>query len=209
VDDAQAQRQAIDAPDVDEAKLVAGLRAGDERAYERLVAVHGGRMLAVARRILRDEEAARDALQEAFLLAFRGLPRFAGQSRLGTWLHRIVVNAALMKLRRGRARPEEPIEPLLPVFLADGHATHPFVPWAEGAEQLLARAEMRALVRAAIERLPESYRTVLLLRDIEELAAAEVAELLGITPNAVKIRLHRARQALRQLLDPRLREALP
>ena len=209
MDDAQTQRQANDARDKDEATLVAGLRAGDERAYERLVVAYGGRMLAVARRILRDEEAARDALQEAFLLAFRGLPRFAGQSRLGTWLHRIVVNAALMKLRRGRARPEESIEPLLPVFLADGHAADAFVAWAEGADQLLARAEVRALVREAIDRLPETYRTVLLLRDLEELAAAEVAELLGITPNAVKIRLHRARQALRQLLDPHLREAMP
>jgi RNA polymerase sigma-70 factor (ECF subfamily) len=134
--------------------------------------------------------------------AFRALPRFEGQSRLSTWLHRIVVNAALMKLRRARARPEEPIEPLLPGFHADGHAAVEYRAWEEGADRMLERAELRARVRAAIDRLPERYRTVLVLRDIEELGTGEVARLLGVTPNAVKIRLHRARQALRGLLEP-------
>ena len=177
----------------------------DETAFAELLRRHGGRMLAVARRLLRDEEEARDAVQEAFVAAFRGLARFDGHSLLGTWLHRIVVNAALMRLRRRKARPEEPIEPLLPRFLSDGHQADPAAPWQEDAESLLARAETRAQVRAAIDRLPESYRTVLLLRDLEELDTAEVAGMLGITPNAVKIRLHRARQALRGLLDPQLR----
>lgn len=190
----------------DEPSLLAALRKGDGRAYEQLVNGHGGRMLAVARRLLRNEEEARDAVQDAFLLAFRGLPRFAGQSRLGTWLHRIVVNAALMKLRRRRARPEESIEPLLPTFLADGHATRSYSDWPESAEELLERAEVRNLVRTAIDRLPPTYRTVLLLRDIEELETAEVASLLGISANAVKIRLHRARQALRELLDAHLEQ---
>ena len=163
-------------------------------------------MLAVARRMLRHEEEARDAVQEAFLLAFRGLPRFAGQSRLGTWLHRIVVNAALMRLRSRRARPEESIEPLLPSFMEDGHATRSYREWPESADRLLERAEVRSLVRTAIDRLPPTYRTVLLLRDIEEIDTAEVAALLEISANAVKIRLHRARQALRELLDPHLRQ---
>ncbi len=163
-------------------------------------------MLAVARRMLRSDEEARDAVQEAFLLAFRGLPKFEGQSRLGTWLHRIVVNAALMRLRSRRARPEESIEPLLPTFMDDGHATRTYREWPESAEQLLERAEVRSLVRQAIDRLPTTYRTVLLLRDIEELSTGEVAEALGISANAVKIRLHRARQALRELLDPHLEQ---
>ncbi len=163
-------------------------------------------MLAVARRMLRNDEEARDALQEAFLLAFRGLPNFQGQSRLSTWLHRIVVNAALMKLRRRRAHPEESIEPLLPTFLEDGHSTHSYGDWSESAETLLERAEVCSLVRASIDRLPKTYRTVLLLRDIEELDTTEVAGMLGISANAVKIRLHRARQALRELLDPHLRQ---
>ena len=190
----------------EEACLLAALRAGDPRAYERLVCTHGGRMLAVSRRLLRCEEEARDALQDAFLQAFRALPRFAGQSALGTWLHRIVVNACLMRLRRRRARPEESIEPLLPTFLEDGHKEIPAVEWAEPCDRLLERREVREMVREAIDRLPETYRTVLMLRDIEEMSTAEVAQALGTTENAIKIRLHRARQALRELLDGRLRE---
>lgn len=192
-------------PESGERALLAGLRAGDAAAYERLVTEHGGRMLAVARRMLRQEEEARDAVQEAFVLAFRGLARFEGQSRLSTWLHRIVVNAALMKLRSRRAHPEESIEPLLPTFQQDGHATSRYSEWPERPDSELARAELRRTVRAAIDRLPESYRTVLLLRDIEELDTAEVAGLLGVSANAVKIRLHRARQALRELLEPEMK----
>ncbi len=197
---------AAPAHEAGERALLAALRGGDDRAYERLVSDHGGRMLAVARRMLRNEEEARDALQEAFLLAFRGLPRFEGSSRLSTWLHRIVVNAALMKLRSRRAHPEESIEPLLPAFLEDGHASASYRDWPESADRLLERSEVRGLVRASIDRLPATYRTVLLLRDIEELDTSEVAEQLGISANAVKIRLHRARQALREQLDPHLRQ---
>jgi RNA polymerase sigma-70 factor (ECF subfamily) len=193
------------APDAGEAALLAGLRRGDERAFEQLVALYGGRLLAVARRLLGSEDEARDALQEAFLQAFRALDSFRGQARLSTWLHRIVVNAALMRLRGQRSRPEEPIEPLLPTFREDGHSTHAFAAWGPGPETAAARAELAERVRAAIARLPRSYRTVLVLRDLEELDTAAVAELLGVSPNAVKIRLHRARQALRALLDPSLR----
>jgi len=192
----------------DDSVLLAELRAGSQLAYESLVAEQGGRMLAVARRMLRDEDAAGDAVQEAFLLAFRGLARFDGRSRISTWLHRIVVNAALMKLRSRRARPEESIEPLLPTFQADGHSTVRYTDWQERPDTELARSELRSLVRAAIDRLPETYRTILLLRDIEEMETAEVAELLGITSNAVKIRLHRARQALRELLDPHMKRGI-
>lgn len=189
----------------DESALLAALRAGDDGAYHRLVSDYGGRLLAVARRILRNEEDARDALQEAFLQAFRALPRFEGHARISTWLHRIVVNAALMKIRSKKAHPEEPIEPLLPTFQEDGHATVEYGSWEGGADALLERTETRALVRSAIDRLPPTYRTVLILRDIEELDTAEVAQMLGITANAVKIRLHRARQALRELLDRHFR----
>jgi RNA polymerase sigma-70 factor, ECF subfamily len=185
-----------------DAFMLERLRHGDAGAFEDLVRSHGGHLLAVARRLLRQEEDARDAVQDAFLLAFRGLPEFGGRCRLSTWLHRIVVNAALMKLRTRTRRPEAPLDDLLPEFLPDGHhATH-FSEWSLSPSQHLLRAETRDHVRAAIDRLPEAYRTILLLRDIEELDTAEVAALLGITPNAVKIRLHRARQALRTLLDP-------
>ena len=185
--------------------LLRALREGEERAFETLVREHGARLLAVARRFLRNEEDARDALQDAFVSAYRSLDRFEANSRLSTWLHRIVVNACLMKLRTRRRRPEEAIEAFLPRFLEDGHQARPNAAWEGDVETLIARSEVRALVRASINRLPETYRTVLLLRDIEELDTAQTARLLGVTANAVKIRLHRARQALRELLDPALR----
>jgi RNA polymerase sigma-70 factor (ECF subfamily) len=188
-----------------DAALVARLRAGDDAAYRELVVTYGGRLLAVSRRFLRNEDDARDAVQDAFLQAWKALPRFQGECLISTWLHRIVVNASLMKIRSRKSRPEESIEPLLPTFKEDGHATNPSVEWPESADRLAERNEVRALVRGAIDRLPETYRTVLLLRDIEEQTTLEVARLLGVTENAVKIRLHRARQALRELLDRELR----
>ncbi len=177
--------------------LVRRLKAGDEDAYAIVVRTLGGRMLSVARRFLQDEELARDAVQDAFLSAFRSMHAFDGDAQLSTWLHRIVVNAALMKLRTRRRKPEQSIEPMLPAFAEDGHhATRPVVPWTDSAEQTLLRRESRAQVRAAIADLPESYRTVLMLRDMEERSTREAADLLGISENALKLRLHRARQAL-------------
>jgi RNA polymerase sigma-70 factor (ECF subfamily) len=161
----------------------------------------------VARRILTIEEDARDAVQDAFISAFRSLDRFEGQARLSTWLHRIVVNTALMKLRRRKRKPEEPLEPLLPAYKDDGHQAIEPVEWSEPVDVALERDEVRAYVRAQVDRLPENYRTVLLLRDIEELTTPEAAAALGISENAVKIRLHRARQALRTLIDQRFRPA--
>jgi len=192
-----------------EAALLAALRAGDEAAFERLVRTQGGRMLAVARRFLRDPEEARDVVQESFINAFRSLDSFSGSARLSTWLHRIVVNSALMRIRTRRRSPETPIDELLPKFVEDGHQVHPSVEWAETAQTALERSETRGLVRRCIDRLPEAYRTILILRDIEEVETEEAARLLGITGNAVKIRLHRARQALRGLLDPHFRGGEP
>jgi RNA polymerase sigma-70 factor (ECF subfamily) len=191
--------------DADESALVAELRAGSEAAFARLVHVHGGRLLAVIRRFLPGEADAQDALQDAFLSAFRGIDGFDGKSLLATWLHRIAVNAALSRLRAARRRPEQPIDALLPRFLDDGHQAEPAVEWRDGPDVLLQREESRALVRACIDQLPESYRTILLLRDIEEVDTEETARLLGTSVAAVKTRLHRARQALRALLDPHLR----
>ena len=188
-----------------EASLLARLRRGDDDACTELVRVYGGRLLSVARRMLRNEEDAKDAVQQAFLSAFRALPNFNGQSQLSTWLHRIVVNASLMKLRTRSRRPEESIEDLLPRFLDDGHHTETWSDLGSSVDDLLERKETRARVRAAIDRLPESYRTVLLLRDIEELDTARTADLLGVTANAVKIKLHRARQALARLLETEFR----
>jgi RNA polymerase sigma-70 factor, ECF subfamily len=190
--------------DIDEATLLARLRAGDEAAFELLVRTYGGRMLSVARGMLRSEEDARDAVQSAYASAFAGLPSFQGTSQLGTWLHRIVVNAALMRLRRRRRKPEESIDALLPSFLDDGHHVERFSDWAAQADRLLEEKRARATVREAIASLPETHRVVLMLRDIEELPTETVAAELGISPNAVKIRLHRARQALGTVLRLRM-----
>jgi RNA polymerase sigma-70 factor (ECF subfamily) len=192
------------APIADEADLVARLQAGDAAAFERLVRAYGPRMLSVARRFLGNDEDAQDALQDAFLSAFRSRDRFAGESQLGTWLHRIVVNASLMRLRTRRRRPETSIDDLLPRFLEDGHQVRSSVPWRQPVDILVQRREMAELVRGSIDELPENYRIVLLLRDIEERDTEETARLLEISVAAVKTRLHRARQALRTLLDAHL-----
>ena len=185
-----------------DADFVARLQAGDSGAFEALVRRESGPLLRVARRFLRSEEDARDALQDAFVAAFKSIGRFASNSRLSTWLHRILINACLMRLRAQRRHPEEDIEAYLPRFVEDGHQAEPSLPWSEpAADDFL----LRDLVRSTIDRLPEQYRIVLLLRDIEEMTTEEVAAALGITANAVKIRLHRARQALRTLLDPHMR----
>lgn len=185
---------------VDEASLVAALRAGDEWAFETMIRTYGGRLLAVARRICGNEEDARDVLQTAYLSAFRSLDGFAGSCQLSTWLHRIVVNTALMRLRSKRRKPEDSIEALLPAFQEDGHHVEQFSDWGLPADRLLEREDERRLVRTCIARLPDNYREVLMMRDIEELPTEEVARLLTLTPNAVKVRLHRARQALSTLL---------
>ena len=185
----------------DEPQLVARLRAGEESAFEQLVRSTSGRLLAAARRLLRNEEDARDAVQNAFIRAFQSLSRFRQESSISTWLHRIVINEALMRLR-SRAKSDEPsIDDLLPTFIADGHQTRDTVDWSETADKALERAETAEIVRRKIDELPEIYRTVLLMHDIEEMSHAEIAESLGVSINVAKVRLHRARQALRTLLE--------
>jgi RNA polymerase sigma-70 factor (ECF subfamily) len=192
----------------DERLLIERLRANDERAFEELVDAHAAPLLAVTRRILRDEEEARDAVQEAFVAAFRKIGEFQLESRVSTWLHRIAVNCALMKLRVRERRREQDVDDLLPHFQADGHQQHSSVSWKESVEDVLQREQSCALVREYIDRLPESYRVVLVLRDIEQLPADVVAEKLQITRDNLKVKLHRARQALRTLLDPHMRGAM-
>src|SRR5688500_18037121 len=177
---------------IDETNLVAALRAGHDWAFETMIRTYGGRLLAVARRICGNDEDARDVLQSAYLSAFRSLHGFAGSCQLSTWLHRIVVNTALMRLRSKRRKPEDSIETLLPAFQDDGHHVEQFSDWALPADRLLEREDVRRIVRQCITLLPGNYREVLMLRDIEELPTEDVAKLLELTPNAVKVRLHRA-----------------
>ncbi len=195
-----------DATALDDPSLVAGLRAGDNATFDTLIRQYGGRLLSVARRIVGNDDDAREAVHEAFVAAYRARATFQGGARISTWLHRIAVNAALMKLRTRRRRPEDSIDDLLPTFQADGHHTEKFASWDEPVDVTLSRRETAAFVREAIDRLPESYRVVLMLRDIDGLSTEETARMMGITSNAVKIRLHRARMALRTLLAPRFSE---
>ena len=188
----------------DERELLAQLRAGDDDAFELVVQRFGGRMLATARRFLNNECDAQDAVQEAFASAFRALDKFNGDSLLSTWLHRIVVNAALVQLRSKRRRGEQPIETLLPRFDQDGEWIDEQVTWTNAAETILERRDSREMVRRCIQRLPEKYCSVLLLRDIEELDTEEAARSLSVTANTIKVRLHRARQALKTLIEREL-----
>jgi RNA polymerase sigma-70 factor, ECF subfamily len=185
-----------------EAALVAALRVGEDTAFEQVLRQYGGRLLAVARQILRNDDDAQDALQDALITAFRSIGAFEGKSRLSTWLHRVVVNAALMRLRSKRRKREQSIEELLPKYIADGHMQNPVFSWNERALAGITRQETQAAVRAAIDQLPDDYRLVLLLRDIQELDTRTAADVLEITEGNVKVRLHRARQALRTLLEP-------
>ena len=184
-------------PDTD-AELVARLQRGDPTAFEAIVRTHGGRLLSVARRFLGNNEDAQDAVQDAFIRAFKAIHTFEARAQLHTWLHRILVNTALMKLRERRRRPTESIDELLPNYSPDGHQSVASRDWSDA---VLERKETAGLVRQAIDKLPDQYREVLVLRDIEERDTAEAAEILGTTSNVVKVRLHRARQALRTLLD--------
>lgn len=191
-----------------EEQLARGLRARDARTFETLVRNYGPLLLRMARSMLVNEEEARDAIQETFTSAYQRAASFRGESRVLTWLRRIAVNAALMRLRSRRQRNERALEDLLPAFSEDGHFERPESRW-EDPLQLLEVEEARALVHAALEELPEPYRTVITLRDLEELDTQETASLLDLTPGAVKVRLHRARQALRALLAPRFQEVMP
>ena len=158
-------------------------------------------MLATARRFLNNECDAQDAVQEAFASAFRALNKFNGDAMLSTWLHRIVVNASLVQLRSRRRRSEQPIEPLLPRFDHDGEWIDDPATRTDATETILERRDSREMVRRCIERLPDKYRCVLLLRDIEELDTDETARALATSANTVKVRLHRARQALKTLIE--------
>lgn len=189
-----------------EPALIAALQAGDGKAFEQVVREYGPRLLAVARQVVGGEDEAQDALQDALLTAFKAIGRFEGKSRLSTWLHRVTVNAALMRLRSRKRKREQPIDELLPQFIPDGHQQNPGPAWNQTALAGIEQQENQRIVRACIERLPEDYRTVIVLRDLQELDTKATAELLGLSEGNVKVRLHRARQALRTLLTPHFSE---
>lgn len=187
-----------------EGHFLDALRRREPSAFRRLVEEYGPRLRSVILRYVRNDADADDALQDAFVSAARGIDRFQGDSSLSTWLHSIAARAALMKLRsRKRHLDETGIDALLPQYNIVGHRVLPTAP-AAAADELQSK-ETRELVRRQIERLPEMYRVVLMARDIEELTTQEASDALGLNEAALKTRLHRARAALRTLLEPYIR----
>lgn len=176
--------------------LLTAVRAGDPAALAALFDAHADRVYRLALGLLRDPAEAEDVVQETFLKAMTRLDQFEGRSRLDTWLYRVAYNASLDRLRR------RPTDPLPEDDGDDAPALMPqsLVEWSLTPENRLLDGEARAALDAAIQTLPEKLRAVFLLRDIEGLSGEETAEALGLQVGAVKVRLHRARLALRERL---------
>lgn len=186
----------------DETKLVELLRAGDPGAFRTLVELNSARVYHVALKLLGDEQEAEDVLQETFLNAFKAIPRFEGRSSLSTWLYRIAYNASLMRLRKRRQMTTFSLDETPAAEDESGEALSPLlVDWSAMPDEQLLTAEARQEIDRAIADLPEPLRAAFILRDIHGLSGAEAAEVLGISVQAVKNRLHRARLQLRDRLS--------
>jgi RNA polymerase sigma-70 factor (ECF subfamily) len=185
-----------------EATLIDRLRGGDTSALEGLMEQFAPRVYRLAYGITRNEADAEEVVQDVFLNLFRKIDGFEGRAALGTWIYRITVNAALIKRRGKRVEMEVFLEDHLPTFREDGHREGDramlLADWSETPEEELLSSETRRAVRRMIASLPDRYRVVLLLRDLEGLSSEETAEVLGDSVASVKSRLHRARMALRE-----------
>lgn len=203
--------EAVRGADVDarpDAELVERAREGDGGAFRTIMQRHNRRLYRVARSIVRSDSDAEDIVQEAYLHAFASLGTFRAESSLATWLTRITLNEALGRLRRQR-----PTVDLATLDLdeADTQRIIPFPHMASTAtdpERTVAQREIRRMIERAIDNLPEAFRVVFVLREIEELSVEETAAFLGVNAATVKTRLHRGRRLLRQALDEQLASAL-
>jgi RNA polymerase sigma-70 factor, ECF subfamily len=197
--EAAANAPATAAPSDDE--LVARARAKDFAAFEELLGRYEDKVFRLAYRIVRNETDAKEILQETFVSIWRKLDTFKGDSQFGSWVYRIATNAALMRLRAHRRHPEVSTEEL-PIGYLDNYG-QPLPTgdnWSKRPDDELQSSELRAHIQAAVDKLPEIYRTVFVIRDIEGLSTEETAEALGISVPTVKTRLHRARIALRDAI---------
>jgi len=186
------------------ASLIDRLRGGDAVALEEVMEQFAPRVHRLAYGITRNQADAEEVVQDVFLRLFRKIDAFEGRSALGTWIYRIAVNMALIKRRGKRATLEVLLEDHLPTFRDDGHREGDramlLADWSDTPEDQVLSNETRETVRRMIASLPDHYRVVLLLRDMEELSNEETAEILDDTVASVKSRLHRARMALREQL---------
>jgi RNA polymerase sigma-70 factor (ECF subfamily) len=179
-------------------ELVRFAQAGDHRAFDELVRRYQDKVYRLSYKILRHEDDAAEALQDAFLSAFRGIDKFKVESTFSTWLYRIATNASLMKYRKRRDHHVS----LEQSQSADEDAEGIQIPdWSRQPLNELLNSETREVMEQGIDKLPEELRTVFVLRDVEGMSNAEVAEILELTVAAVKSRLHRARIALRDRLN--------
>lgn len=180
--------------------LVDRLRRRETGAIEELVDRYGAWIHRVAGRLLDDRRDAEEVTPDVLLTVVQRIQQFKGEAAFSSWIYRIAVNAARGRLRSRRARPEVSLEPLLPVFDEEGRLAGPVTDGSGQRKDPALAAEARAATEQAVARLPEEYRAIVLLRDVEGLANKEVAQLLNLTVAAARSRLHRARLALRQAL---------
>lgn len=185
----------------DDSVLLARAKSGDALAFEQLVERHRDQVFGLASRMLNSADDAAEVSQEAFLAAYRHLPEFRGDSGFGSWVYRIAANYALMRLRHRKVANEVEESVDSPQFNERGSLLDNIADWGRDAEGQTLDAELRGAIEQASAGLPEEYREVFVLRDLEGLAYEEIATLTNTSLPAVKSRLHRARLALRQAID--------
>jgi len=193
-----ASAPSVSAGGFDESVLVARAKAGDMTAFSDLITHYERRVFRMAKQITQNDDDAEDVLQETFLKAYSHLDDFQGNSKFYTWLVRIAVNEALMKLRKRRSDRTVPLDE--PIDTGEDEVVREVAVWDENPEQRYSREELGSILDEAIETLKPAYRTVFVLRDIEELSIEETADALNLSISAVKSRLLRARLQLREKL---------
>ena len=181
--------------------LIAGLRSRDQASYQRLIADFGPCMYRIALRLTGGPQDAQDVLQETMLTVMAKVDTIEQPDLLGAWLRRVTVNTALMRLRTRRGEPLSGVGSDDVEFTAGGRRIHPVLSWPPLPEDELLRRETRTVLEAAVSSLPDGAREVYVLAEIEDLPREEVAEILGVTREVVRVRLHRARTSLRQTLE--------
>jgi RNA polymerase sigma-70 factor (ECF subfamily) len=184
-----------------DAELIKALRASDPAAAERLVSMFGDRAYRLAIAITRNQQDAEEAVQDAFWNVIRKIDTFRRDAALGSWIYRITANAAYRSRRSGaRRRDEISLDEVLPFFHENGRYADPIVDWSTELDDPAVQNELRSVLTSALEELPDHYRAVIILHDVEGLSMAEVADCLDITVPTAKARAHRARLLLRQRL---------